>query len=293
MAQDRHIILAYPNRADGSKTVTTTLSGGAWEADLPLDNLKDKRMSLVTRSTDLALASTQFDIDLGRDFRIQVVALVRHNISLSGRVRYRGYTDADKTNCVYDSGWSAAWPVVYPSDLVDWEDDKFWTGTWSQDVAENYPIFSLKVLNPRIVARYWHIEVDDPTNADGYVEIGRLVIATGWQPTHNIDYGYELGWNVTASEEETLGGALISEEYAAGRFLDVAFNDLTDDEAMAVIMDMQRVLGWDGQLFVVVDPGDTIHMIRRSFLATIRQPKGIAHRLYNKHSNSLMLKEVL
>ena len=64
-------IFGYPNHAD-----VATLSGGSWEASLPLANLQHRLLSRVARSTDAALASTQFDADLGSTGRaVRIAAL--------------------------------------------------------------------------------------------------------------------------------------------------------------------------------------------------------------------------
>jgi hypothetical protein len=290
---NRNCVLAFPNRIDDTTHNTTILSGGNWVAGLPLSNLKDPRLSKVARTASLAEEDTCFDVDMGRAFRIHVIALLRHNLSLAGRFRARAYSDEEHTSLVYDSGVMRAWPVVYPPELLDWEDNNFWDGTWAAEIAENYPIFSLLVLDPKVVARYWHIDLIDTANPKGFIDIGRLIMATGWQPTFNMDWGYSLKWETQANIDRTLGGPEIIEDIASGRVARVTLSNLTDHEAMAMILDMQIQLGRSGQVFFVADPSDTLHMLRRSFLATISRPDDIVHRFYNVQANTLELKEVL
>lgn len=77
-----NLTLAWNNRTDGG-----TLSGGSWQASLPLANLQNRQVQKVARSTNAAVASTQFLMNLGQPRNIGVVALVVHNISASGKVR--------------------------------------------------------------------------------------------------------------------------------------------------------------------------------------------------------------
>lgn len=294
MSEENHCILAFPNRIDDTVTnATEFIAGvGSWLTALPLENLKDEKLAKVARSTDCTNASTQFAIDLGRSFRVQVLALLRHNISLAGRIKYTAYLDVALTQEVYSSGWQFAWPVVYPAELLDWEDDNFWNATWAADVAASYPIFSLQVLNPRITARYWKIEVDDETNPDGYIEIGRATIATGWQPKHNMNYGNGIVWERVGLTDTTLGGVEHIEDLYERRRQTLTFDGLDYDEAMALIFDMQKILGRGGQVFFVADPNDTIHMLRRAFLATIPETKAIKQ-LPCFFTNSIELVEVI
>lgn len=77
-----NIFLAWQNRADEG-----ILSGGSWLSALPLANLQNRQVQKVGRTTNTALASTQFDIDLQNPKQIGAVALVVHNISVSGKAR--------------------------------------------------------------------------------------------------------------------------------------------------------------------------------------------------------------
>jgi hypothetical protein len=77
-----NIFLAWQNRADEG-----ILSGGSWNAALPLVNLQNRQVQKVGRTTNAALASTQFNLDLQSPKQIGAVALVVHNISVSGKVR--------------------------------------------------------------------------------------------------------------------------------------------------------------------------------------------------------------
>lgn len=77
-----NVFLAWQNRTDEG-----TLSGGAWQASLPLANLQNRQVQKVARTADAQLASTQFVLDLGQPRSIGVLALVVHNISVTGRYR--------------------------------------------------------------------------------------------------------------------------------------------------------------------------------------------------------------
>jgi hypothetical protein len=128
------MFLAWQNRTDEG-----TLSGGSWLAALPLVNLQYRQVQKVARSASAANASTQFMIDLGSAKAIGVIALVVHNISVSGKVRVTASDTQTFTSTLYDSGWQLVWPYgVIPQDLLEWEDDNFWLGTLSQQARAGY-----------------------------------------------------------------------------------------------------------------------------------------------------------
>jgi hypothetical protein len=99
-----NITLAWSNRTD-----LGTLSGGSWAATLPLVNLQNRQVQKVARSTDLALQSTKWIIDLGAPYAIGVLALIVHNVSVTGKVRIVGA----------DSAISLTNLIAYPLDFTN------------------------------------------------------------------------------------------------------------------------------------------------------------------------------
>lgn len=90
-----NIILSYPNRATAA-----TITGGSWLAGLPVTNLANREMWKVARSTDDALASTQFTADLGALKPVRCVALANHNLSSSAQWRVKVMGETASTNVV-------------------------------------------------------------------------------------------------------------------------------------------------------------------------------------------------
>lgn len=79
-------VFMYPNLLDLDGV---TLSGGSWESGLPLANLLDRSPSERARSTDDALDSAQYRVDLGAQMRAYGLVTVGHNLSLAARYRGR------------------------------------------------------------------------------------------------------------------------------------------------------------------------------------------------------------
>jgi hypothetical protein len=100
------MILGFPNRIDAC-----TLSGGSWVAGLPLDNLKNRVIGKVARSTDDALASTKFDIDMSSAKIVNALAVINHNLSLAAQFRIRATNESTATNLLtYSEQFdNAAW----------------------------------------------------------------------------------------------------------------------------------------------------------------------------------------
>lgn len=283
-----NITFGYPNRTDEA-----TLSGGSWNASLPLANLKNRILAKVARTVDTLLASTKFDIDLGQSRFIGALALVVHNISVSGKVRLRGSNVADFSTTVYDSGWVNVWPVgMIPQDLLEWEDDNFWLGTLAAEARAGYQSPYIHLFT-RVSARYWRPEIDDTGNSDGYIHIGRLFIADVWTPATNMSYGLSLGYEDHSQIEESLGGTEYFDTRKKSRITKLSLDWMDSVEAYSRLLEMQRMLGTSGELLIVPDPADSVNQVRRSYLGRLQRLGPLDHPQYNTYRTTLEVKELI
>lgn len=290
-----NVLIAHPNIVDAG-----TLSGGAWQA--PLANLQDRRLSRLARSATAAKADTQFTLDLGRSSSLSVVAVVRHNLSTTAVWRLRIASDAAFTNPVYDSALNLppgaspslplAWPTIYPLDMLEWEDDNFWSGTVSEEERREYPSLLLVVL-PRLTAgRYLRIEIEDEANPEGYIELGRLFVGRAWRPQHNASVGATTGWESDTTVQRALSGTPYFDRKAGRRVTRFELNVLSRDEAMAGVFELQRRAGLDGELLLVWDQHDLMNLLRRSYLGRLRQLSPIAQAFVTNHSTVFEIEEL-
>lgn len=281
-------MIAFPNRADSA-----TLSGGAWAAGLPLANLQNRVIAKVARSATDANADTQFYIAYSTPQNIRVLGLVNHNCSIDARYRLRASNVSNFATTVYDSGWADVWPVVYPSDSLDWESESWWTGKYSAEEMAGYTTLLRHVLPTNVLASYWYIEIDDTANPAGYVQIGRLFIGPAWQPTHNASYGASHGWETDTQVEKAISGAEYFDRRTPYRVMRLTLDGMETDEAMARAFELQRRAGIDQEVLWMFDPADSVHALRRSFLGRMRQLSPIEYPYYNTNRTAFEIKELL
>lgn len=263
------MMFGYPNWLDATATV---LSGGSWEASLPLANLQDERLAKVARSTDATLASTIVNVDFSNQKYLYVVALPKHNMTIDALVRVRLSNNSDMSSPTYDTGWLEAYPEVYPSDMPLWDDPGTWDGYLAQDDYDRGLTFGwTHVLTAPTNGRYLRLEINDTANSDGYVELGRFVTASGYIPVINFEVGAQLGWQTTSTSVETDGGATYHDERARRRVFNCVLANQSEDEAMVHLWEIMRLKGTSEQFFFVYDIDDTVHMPRRSFLCTMKE----------------------
>lgn len=285
-----NITFGYPNRAD-----ETTLSGGSWETTLPLANLKDRIIAHVARSTDDATSSTKFDIDLGKSRMIGLFALAGHNLSVDATIKITGATSqANLTSSpFYTTGWIDVWPTgAIPLDMLEWEDDNFWLGTITAEARAAYNTPFIKAITKNSL-RWWRVEIDDTTNPDGYVQVGRLFLSDSWTPTYNMSYGASLAVEDPGSVEESEGGTEFFDVRAKFRTLNLDLDFVSENEAYARILEIQRQLGTRGELLVIPDPDDTNNGFRRNMLGRLVKIEPIVNTFTQYYKVSIEIKEIL
>lgn len=284
-----NMFLAWQNRTDEG-----SLSGGSWSASLPLTNMQNRQVQKVSRTTDTATASTQFTINLGAAKAIGVVALVVHNIGVSGQVRITASDTPGFVSTLYDSGWQLAWPYgVIPQSLLEWEDDNFWFGTLSSQARAGYQSpYILKLASVQNL-RYWRVEISDPGNTDGYIQIGRLFMARGWTPSVNYAYGASLGYQDPTPVDMSLSGAEYFDMRSKYRVMNFNLQYVTNTEAYSYALELQRLAGVSGEVLVVPDPDTASTQPIRSFVGRLRQIGAVSQPQPTAFSVNFEVKELL
>lgn len=284
----KSIILCYPNRI-----AEAVLSGGAWAPTLPLSNAQDPLIGVRCRSADLLPASTQIVIDLQRLRPARALALIDHNLSLTARYRLTASAAADFSAPVLAMGWQPVWDIVFPYGTVAWEDEHFWTGRPVEEDLAGYRLDLVAPLDAVALARYWRIEIEDPDNAAGFVEFGRIFIGDGWQPARNMSYGSSIAYQPRTDVAEALSGAETFDVRAPRRIQRCQLDWLGGEEAMAKAVEMQRRVGIHAEVLYIHDAADRVNMHRRSFLGRLRQLSPIEHPYYDTHRLAVEIQEIL
>lgn len=263
-----NLLLGFPNYADVSVSYTPALSGGSWEADLPLTNLQYRRLHKVARSTDALAASTKLRIDLGVARSVGVLALIGHNLSAAATVQWKGGTSAGATD-VYNPGALAM---------------SFAAVTAENREGLNFTVVTIPATAQS--ARYWDLDIVDTANPDGYIEIGRLFIAGAYTPTINMNVGAKLGLESDTERSITDGGAATYDEKPVRRHVSFVLDGLQDSDAFANAWRIQRLAGMTKQVLFVFDKTDTTLMHERAFLGVMRELTALEY-AYTDGRNSM------
>ena len=289
------VLLAYPNYMGGvadGLSVTPTISGGSWQVTAPASGLTSPYLAHRARSNGLSPASTQIVVDLGQTRPVYAVAIPKHNLSRDASYTVSVYADAALTSLA-SSGAGLTAPVIYAFGSLPFEHPSWWDG---RATAENYALLPpplLVVLGANVIGRYVVIAISDTANPAGYVEISRPIIAPGYQPTINVDYGAVIQINDPTIVTTSLGGAKMFDKRTKFRTFHGEIKHLPTNEAFTNIFDMQLRAGISLSGFFSYNPSDTINLARWSFSATFSQLDALTASTYGYTGMGISVVEVV
>lgn len=291
-----NIGLIWKNHADGA-----AISGGGWQSDLPLANLKNSDQSLVARSTNAERANTKFIVDhaAGSDTAVVMpyasVILCNNNLSKDAEVRVRchGTTNMPEVGAAYDSGWVKVYGSLYSSEYLEWESDNWWWGYLSEADMVGYRRNYVLDFGSTCGERYTQVEIKDVDNTADYVQIGRLLCGPIWRPAINMTYGKQVGYESRSVVDQALDGHQVFDQRQSVRSIRFSLDSMSKNEAMQQIFEIQRQLDIHGEVFVVPDADDPFNTFRESFLGRFRKLTPVEEYAYNLHRNSIEIEESL
>ncbi|WP_416355570.1 hypothetical protein ACLNGM_15130 [Aureimonas phyllosphaerae] len=287
-------LFLYPNLSDVRKGATpgADLKGGNWV--LPLANVQNRRLSKIARSASTAPADTQFEVTFDAYGEVRAIVLVNHNFSPVARWRITGWDD---DGSYFDNAYqietdvypTLGYPEDTPFEQANWFDQK----PLLQDL-EGFTQNAIHVLPEPYYLRHWRIELIDDDNEAGFLQFGRLWMATGWQPSHNMSYGQSaLAFNSLTTVEAALSGAEFFDVRAPFRTFAIGFEFLPQQEALDRGLEMMRRAGKHGEVFYIHDPDDAANLTRTSFLARFEELLPWEQVVFQRANIGFRLKELL
>lgn len=276
------VIIGYGNRIEQG-----TLSGGAWQA--PLSNIKIRALQERARSADAERASTWFDVDLGTERLVSMLAINAHSLSVNALVRITAGS-AVGGNELYDSGWQDAWPPAFATSTLEWEDINFWDGRLTAEQRAAYTSCYAVEL-PVVYAQHWRFEFDDVNNSDGYIEIGRVFMGRKFDATFEI--GAELGWQDESKVSRSLMRVKYFDKIKPFRVANLSIPAMSDEQAMSGLFELQRIAGQTEEVLFIGAPDTPSEMIRQAFVGTLRKLSPVRAFSYKLNSSGLEIEEDL
>lgn len=250
---------------------------GGWEPNSPIQNVGTPYLHQVARSLDATMTSTQARCFLGATFPIGALIIPVSNLSPAATYRWSfAHTVGELFGITgYQTTWLPRWPAGFTAEELS-----------GINVAAVY-------LPATPLSYSWvQLEINDTTNPDGYVELGRLLIAGAYSPQHAMSVGGKQGLEDDTVELRTVRGGSMFATKPVRRNWQFAIDEQLESLAIRYNWGMQRRLGRAGQLFFVFDRDDPF-MHERAFLCTQRTLSGVEYPETSRTKTAHELVEVL
>lgn len=263
-----NIVIATPALSDEA-TITAGSEAGALQAS----NLQTIQVADPWRASDLNNA--YLVVDLGSAQAINLVALIANNASSSATWRIRGATsEANLTASPgYDSG---SLSMLAKAGLADWSttDAVLWLSS-----AQSY--------------RWWRIDVSDASNADGYFQAGRLYISAAWQPSVNLNYGWQMGFVDFSLRPRSAGGQVVPLERSRARYLVLSLDFQSEADLYDNAFEIDRTRGHSKDIFVLRDPDSASYRQEQSIYGLQEELAPIINPRVNMFSKRFRIEELI
>lgn len=177
--------IAFANKWD-DYTITATTE----HANYPKENTQDSRLSYYTRTT--GLSDQYWTIDLGSAQACTCACIGGHNLTSSATLRIEASSDNFAT-------------IHFTSNITDWM------------VGPIVHFFASQTY------RYWRFYIDDDTNTDLYLQIGRFFVGTFLQVTPTSEVPFTQGSFDTSKVSFSISGQSYLDKGLTGKIYKYSF----------------------------------------------------------------------
>lgn len=299
MSVNPNALFGFPNLADvlpangvfGGRSPAFIDGIGSWLPGAPLPNLQNRFFAVKARTPNAAPYASQFAIDLTGTSPVLCVTIPKHNLSLAATMTVILWADLAMTRMVASEtvrvATQAAWGSL-PFGDVSWFD-----GIISAETAQFFQQPATVIFDAPQFCRVVQVQISDSGNPDSFIELSRLVITPGYQPSLNIVFGAQIGVNDPTIVTRSLGGADFYDLRPKHRTLVANIPYLPDDEALTNAFVMQMRLGLSGQFFFSMYPADPTKSALTSFVATLQKLDPLTAASFGYYGVTFTIEEVV
>lgn len=229
------------------------------EAGYPIRFIKSDIIEQQYRSQNADEQWVQWDCGFGRTMSLDTFALLGTNLTPDVSLVLRGYGDSDDDAPLDDAAWAAV--------------DVYATITKPDNFDEVNVLWCAPTV-PADQFRHWRLEIDDPTNPDEALRIGRLLAGSAMVFDGENCLDELRTWKVNYKNETNLNGyTRISNERAYKKNLSVSFRNLQIKEQTNYRL-LDKYINYCRdtlKALVIVDPSDQYMMYKYSAYAKLDQ----------------------
>lgn len=143
-----------------------------------------------------------------------------------------------------------------------------------------------------VTVKRFEIIVTSSGNADGYIEIGRIILGESWSPTYNAEYGAQITPIDLSQISRTVGGDQKVDVRTMHKKMDfnLRYMPQTDKTALSTII---RKIGMRQPVFVSMYPNETDEVFQAgNIFGRFESISPFEHSLTNVYDTSITIEEI-
>ena len=248
ITENRTIFLSS-NWADDA-TVTASSSNSSF----PVSNLKTEPRRQSWRTTSITNQYLTFDMGSTKVFN--AVCFVNHNFTQAGEYSIYGHDSNIFPGSTSSASFKLENQPFYPAFVGAGNYYAGFGGAGGVPSSEQLVLMGKTVIDTfdQSEYRYWHITFSDPTNSNGYLEIGRLVFGYAFQPQINMDWGHDFEIVDPSVIQVTKGGGVVTDTGIIYRRKKSTFSFLSDSEKYFDFYNLIKTIGRSGNFVICYFP---------------------------------------
>ena len=263
-----NLTILWPTPLDGA---TITASSEA-SSDFAASNLGQSQPDQAWRST--GVRETIRAVLQDEAASIDALALIATNFSKYGTISWRGaddialldgatygYSALNEAEPGFTSANHAANPII---------DLNFVKQSYRWGLASRPAVHRVHILPTPQSYRAWRLDLHDPGNLAGYLQVGRLYAAKKWQATINVDVGATEGYIDPSPATEMRGGTIRIDPWGKRRTMEFTIGFMEEAEMRAYAAEIERLRGASGDVLVMVDPDNTTDFQQMTIYGAMR-----------------------
>ena len=275
-----NIRILYQNQAKRAASVSSSSVAGSLVAANLLTDIKTQ----ITRSTATAV---QYTLTWTSAVALNMVGLAFTNLSSLSTIRAQVFSETADVVANTDSGTVSACAYA-PLGQFSWGATPLGVNAYRFGGASYGRVYFPGTSGKKLV-----IDVNDATNASGFIECGCLITGAYWSPEANPEYGAELSVQYGANHIESEAGDLRTPNKAKRRAMDLSLQWLrtpADQLHMHEIM-MQ---GMGTPLWVSLFPEDENPVLeqRHQMYCKLEGDTSMSHPRYGQFAAPLRVREI-
>ena len=268
----------YKNLADSANITSTVTPTGVTN----IANLKKDTKSLVCRTLGTAVTYT---IDLSESAIVGGLILPFCNLSPTAKISVvgslSGVTKFTETNIF-------ACPYA-PLGLWDWGSIPLGSNSYSYGGGTYGRVW---ISNPASINRLV-FTITDINNANGYIELSRIVVGNYWSPTYNTSFGLSTSTKELSEHMRTESGDLTTNRGIKYNTMNFDLKYLTPSDRLA-ITGILKGNGIYAPLFISLFPNssDSTKEQAHQIYGKLSQLSGVYHPIFESYSTTIDIEEI-